>query len=93
MPVAITNSIVQFEPSDNANIAVTWSGLGAATISSMTYAPITGLTITGQSISGSTTTVRVSGASHGTMYHLDCAATLSTGETVSRTVALRCFNG
>lgn len=86
-------TIVRLDPSDSANVAITWSGLGAATISSVAYTAIAGLTLTPQGVSGNVSTVRLSGLVHGRTYQLEATATLSTGEILNRNVPVRCFNG
>jgi hypothetical protein len=86
-------TIVRLDPSDSANVAITWSGLGAATISSVAYTAIPGVTLTPQGVNGSVSTVRVSGLVHGRTYQLEATATLSTGETLNRNVPIRAFNG
>lgn len=47
----------------------------------------------GESNTDTTSSVRISGAKHSQMYSVQCTATLSNGETMSRGFPLRCFNG
>lgn len=85
--------IIRLDSADSANVSINWTDLGGASLSSVTYAGIAGLTLTPQGISGSTSTVRMAGMVHGQIYALEAAATLSTGEILNRNVSVRCFNG
>lgn len=85
--------IIRLDSGDSANVAINWTDLGSATVTSVSYTPVAGLTLTPQGISGTVSTVRMSGMTHGQIYALEAAATLSTGEVLNRNVAVRCFNG
>jgi hypothetical protein len=85
--------IIHLDPNDSANVSISWTDLGNATLSSIAYTPISGVTLTPQGVSGNVSTVRVSGLTHGQVYALEAQATLSTGEILNRNVTLRCFNG
>lgn len=85
--------IIRLDPGDSANVSITWTDLGAATVSSVAYTPIAGVTLTPQGIAGNVSTVRMSGLVHGQIYALEAAATLSTGEVLNRNISVRCFNG
>lgn len=82
-----------FDSADSANASIDWGGLGNATIASVSYTPIAGVTMTPQGINGTVSTVRLSGLVHGRTYQLEASATLSTGEILNRNVPVRCFNG
>jgi hypothetical protein len=85
--------IARLDPSDSANVSIQWTELGSASVVSVSYTPVSGLTLTAQGISGSISTVRMSGMTHGQIYALEATATLSTGETLNRNVSVRAFNG
>lgn len=85
--------IIRLDPGDSANVSINWTDLGNATLASVAYTPITGLTLTPQGINGSVSTVRMTGLVHGQIYALEAQATLSTGEVLNRNVSVRCFNG
>ena len=78
---------------DSIDFTMTWDGLGAATITSVTHTVPSPLTKVSESNSTSTSTVRVSGARHGDMYSIKGVATLDTGRTLERTFPLRAFYG
>ena len=86
-------SIITLDPGDAASVSIEWTDLGAATVSSVAYTAISGVTMTPQGVSGSVSTVRLSGLVHGRTYQLEASATLSTGEVLNRNVPVRCFNG
>lgn len=86
-------SIINLDPGDSANVSIEWGDLGNATLVSVTYNAIAGLTLTSQGINGAISTVRVSGVVHGRTYQLEAVATLSTGEVLNRNVCVRAFNG
>jgi len=85
--------IIHLDSADSANVSINWTDLGNATVSSVSYTPISGLTLTPQGVTGSVSTVRISGMTHGQIYALEATATLSTGETLNRNVSIRAFNG
>lgn len=85
--------IIHLDSADSANVSINWTDLGNATVASVSYTPITGLTLTPQGVTGSVSTVRISGMTHGQIYALEATATLSTGETLNRNVSIRAFNG
>lgn len=85
--------VIRLDPGDSANVSITWTDLGSATIASVAYTPITGVTLTPQGITGDVSIVRVSGLQHGLIYAIEAQATLSTGEALNRNVTVRCFNG
>jgi hypothetical protein len=85
--------MINLDPNDSANVSITWTDLGNATLASVAYTAISGVTLTPQGVSGSVSTVRVSGLVHGRTYQLEATATLSTGETLNRNVPIRAFNG
>ena len=82
-----------FDSADSANASIDWGGLGSATLSSVAYTAIAGVTMTPQGINGTVSTVRLSGLVHGRTYQLEASATLSTGEILNRNVPVRAFNG
>lgn len=86
-------SVIVFDPGDSANISITWDNLGPGAVVSVAYTPITGLTITPQSVIANVSTVRISGLKHGLTYQLEAIATLNTGEILNRNIPLRGFNG
>lgn len=86
-------TVITLDPSDNANVSILWEDLGAGAVVSVAYAPITGLTITPQSVVNNVSTVRISGVKHGLTYQLEASATLNTGEVLNRNIPLRAFNG
>jgi|NOAtaT_6_FD_contig_81_1126331_length_867_multi_2_in_0_out_0_2 hypothetical protein len=85
--------IIHLDSADSANVSINWTDLGNATVASVSYTPISGLTLTPQGVTGSVSTVRISGMTHGQIYALEATATLSTGETLNRNVSIRAFNG
>jgi hypothetical protein len=85
--------MIILDPADTANASIEWSDLGNATIVSVAYTPIAGVTLTPQGINGAVSTVRVSGMVHGRTYQIEATATLSTGETLNRNIAIMAFNG
>ena len=82
-------------PGDNIDFGITWAGLGAATLASVTHTVPAGLTKVGESTDsvGSTSTVRLSGATHGSLYQIVGVATLNTGRTLERSFPLRVMAG
>ncbi|CAB4152535.1 hypothetical protein UFOVP605_12 [uncultured Caudovirales phage] len=87
-------TIIVVDPSDVANVTLTWDNLGTTTISSVSYTtPQQGVTVTAVSNTTTTTTFRVSTMLHGRTYQILASATLSTGEVLNRHVVLRCFHG
>ena len=78
---------------DASNQSFEWVDLGNATLVSVSYLAIPGLTLTAQGINGAVSTVRMSGMQHGATYQLQAVATLSTGEQLVRTRAIRALNG
>jgi hypothetical protein len=85
--------IIHLDSADSANVSINWTDLGNATVASVSYTPISGLTLTPQGVTGAVSTVRISGMTHGQIYALEATATLSTGETLNRNVSIRAFNG
>jgi hypothetical protein len=86
-------SVIVLDPGDSANISIQWQNLGVGSVSSVSYAPITGLTITPQSVINNVSTVRLSGLKNGATYQLEASATLNTGEVLNRNIPIRGFNG
>lgn len=86
-------SVIVLDPGDSANISIQWTNLGVGTVNSVAYTPITGLTITPQSVINNVSTVRISGLKNGLTYQLEAAATLNTGEVLNRNIPIRGFNG
>jgi hypothetical protein len=85
--------VIVLDPSDQANVTVTWDNLGSATISSVSYTAPVGLTVTAQGNTPTTSTFRVSGLAHGLTYQVEAQATLSSGEVLNRNIPIRGFNG
>jgi hypothetical protein len=88
-------TIVLKSPGDNIDFGMTWTGLGAATLVSVTHTAPTGLTKVGESTDtvAGTSAVRLSGATHGALYSITGVATLNTGRTLERSFPLRVFAG
>jgi hypothetical protein len=86
-------SVIVLDTSDNANVSILWENLGVGSVATVTYTPITGLTITPQSVINNVSTVRITGVKHGMTYQLEASATLNTGEVLNRNVPIRGFNG
>lgn len=80
-------------PGDSIDFTMTWDGLGSATISTVTHTVPTGLTKVSESNDTTTSTVRLSGGTHGSTYQVIGTATLSTGRTLERTFPLRLYVG
>lgn len=80
-------------PGDNIDFQMTWDGLGAATISSVTHTVPSPLTKVGESATTTTSTVRISGGLHGQVYNIIGVATLDTGRTLERSFPLRIYAG
>lgn len=87
------SEVVIFNPNDEQAVPITWDGLGALTIASVTYDSLDGATITGAGIVGNVTTFKLVGADHGRTYQVRATVTLTNGNKVARTIAVRCFNG
>lgn len=85
--------MIVLDPSDVANVTVTWDNLGSATIASVTYTAPAGVTVTAQGNTTITSTFRISGLAHAMTYQVEAQAVLSTGETLNRNIAVRGFNG
>jgi uncharacterized repeat protein (TIGR01451 family) len=85
-------SVLLKNPGDDIDYTMTWSNLGAATVSSVVHSVPTGLTIVSESNTMTTSTVRLSGATHGRTYSVKGTATLNTGRTLVRTFPLRVMN-
>jgi hypothetical protein len=68
-----------------------WAGYltAGATISTSTWTLQTGITRVDDDIDGSTTTVLISGGTHGTNYTCTNTITTSAGETLERTGIVR----
>lgn len=82
-------SVLLKNPGDNIDYTMTWASIGASTISSVVHSVPTDLTIVSESNTTTTSTVRLSGATHGKTYNVKGTATLSTGRTLARTFPLR----
>lgn len=84
-------SVLLKNPGDSIDYSMTWSNLGAATVSSVAHSvdATSGLVIVSESATTTTSTVRLSGATHGHTYNVKGTATLSTGRTLVRTFPLR----
>ena len=82
-------SVLLKAPGDSIDYTMTWSNIGTATVSSVTHSVPTGITIVSESNTTTTSTVRVSGATHGNTYNIKGTATLSTGRTLTRSFPLR----
>lgn len=80
-------------PADSIDFSMTWDGIGGATLSSVTHTVPAALTKVGESNTTTTSTVQLSGGTHGQTYLIKGLATLSTGRTLERTFPLRCFYG
>lgn len=78
-------------PSDSIDYTMEWNNLDGATLSSVTHTveSSSGLTVVGQSNTTSTSTVRLSGGSHGGTYNIKGTATLNNGRTLVRNFTLR----
>lgn len=84
------------DPSDQATFTIDWSNVvGSATLGTVTHAVPSPLTKVAESTdtSAKTSSVRISGATHGQTYLVEGQTTLSTGEVINRQFPLRCFNG
>jgi hypothetical protein len=86
-------SVIVLDPGDEANVSIVWENLGVGSVVSVTYQPITGLTLTPQSVANNISTVRIAGVAHGHTYQLEASATLNTGEILNRNIPIRGFNG
>lgn len=81
------------DPGDSIDYLMTWDGLGAATLSSVTHTAPSPLTKVSESNTTTTSTVRVSGGVHGATYSIVGTATLNTGRTLIRSFPLRVYTG
>lgn len=83
-------------PSDSASIPLDWSDVlgDSLTLSSVTHTLPAGLTKVSESTdtANGLSQVTVSGATHGQLYHIQAAATLSDGQVVTRVIPARAFN-
>lgn len=87
-------TILLHNPADSGNYTADWSDvLGEATLASVTHTPPTGLTKVSEGSTDTTSTVRISGGTHGRTYMVQAAATLSNGEVINRPLVLTVFNG
>lgn len=84
-------SILLKNPSDNIDFSMTWNNIGTATLSAVVHTVPSALTLVSESNTTTTSTVRVSGATHGKTYQIKAVATLSTGRTLARDFTLRVF--
>jgi len=82
-------SVLLKNPGDDIDFSMTWGNLGAATISSVIHTAPNGLTKISESNTTTTSTVRLSGATHAQTYNVKATATLDTGRTLVRTFPLR----
>jgi hypothetical protein len=84
-------SVLLKNPGDSIDFTMTWSNIGAATVSSVTHTvdAASGLVVVSESNTTTTSTVRLSGASNGMTAQVKGTATLSTGRTLVRTFPLR----
>jgi hypothetical protein len=80
-------------PGDSIDFAIAWDNLGAATLSTVTHTVPTGITKVSETNDTTTSTVRLSGATHGSLYNITGTATLSTGRTLERSFPLRVMAG
>lgn len=85
--------VIVLDPLDSANVPIEFVDIGSATIVSVTYSPIPGLTLTPISVSGNVVTVRVGGVAHGRAYQVEAQIALSSGETLNRNVTILGMNG
>jgi hypothetical protein len=81
-------------PADSIDFTMSWTNLGGATLSSVNHAmPAgSGLTKVGESNTTSTSTVQISGATHGAIYQIMATATLNNGRSLVRSFTLRVWN-
>lgn len=85
------------DPDDSAVFLIDWSDALAegVTIGSVTHIlpePLVKITESTNAVSG-VSSVKISGALHGSTYLVQAQTTLSNGETLNRQFPLRCFNG
>lgn len=86
-------AMITLDPSDNANVTLTWDNLGSATVSTVSYSAPAGVTITPGTVTSPNSTFRITGLVHGRTYQVEAQATLSSGEVLNRNVPIRAFNG
>lgn len=80
-------------PGDSIDFQITWDSIAPATLSTVTHTVPSDLTKVSESNTTTTSTIRVSGGTHGSTYEITGTATLSTGRTLERSFALRLFHG
>jgi len=88
-------SVLLHNPSDSGNYTAEWEDAipTGGSISSVVHTVPTGLTKVSEGVDGTTSTVRISGGTHGKTYAVLAAATMSTGEIINRPLTLTVFNG
>lgn len=93
------SEILLKNPGDSIDFTIDWTNLGTANLSTVVHSlPAgSGLTIVSESSSPGDTpypssTVRLSGATHGGVYQIIGTATLTNGRTLVRTFTLRIHN-
>lgn len=84
-------SVLLKNPGDSIDYTMTWSNIGAATLSTVVHSvdATSGLVVVSETNATTTSTVRLSGATHGGTYAVKGTATLSTGRTLVRDFTLR----
>jgi tetrahydromethanopterin S-methyltransferase subunit D len=87
----VTAEVLLKHPLDSIDFTMQWINLAGATVTAVTHSvPVgSGLSIVGQSNTTGTSTVQLSGGTHGRVYPITGTATLSNGRTLVRTFALR----
>jgi hypothetical protein len=88
-------NILLHNPADNGNYTADWNDAlpDGGTLVTVVHAVPTGLTKVTESNSDTTSTVRISGGTHGRTYMVMAAATMSSGEVITRPLVLTVFNG
>ena len=88
-------SVLLHNPLDSGQYTAEWLDAipEGGTMTAVVHTVPTGLTKVSEGIAGTTSTVRISGGTHGRTYQVMAAATMSTGEIINRPLVLTVFNG
>ena len=88
-------TVLLHNPADSGNYTADWTDAvpTGGTLSTVAHTVPTGLTLVSQSNDDTTSSVRISGGTHGRTYQVMAAATMSNGEVINRPLVLTVFNG
>lgn len=86
--------MITFDPGDQAIVTFDWTDVlpASVTVSAVTHAVDSTLTIVSESSTTTTSSVKLSGAVHGGLYMVSGSATLTNGEVINRQFPIRGWN-